>query len=191
MADDKNWWAMFGLDRPSPDAAEAEPPVALLLDPPEVEALALAARLMARSGDPALAAAARRALVQLAGTVDPERRAALGLGDDFAVDVREGRDAAMPAIALAMRRRRVLRLLYRDALGRETARTVWPIALVIFDHARILAAWCELRSDHRHLRLDRMIGAHVGFEAIPHSRKRLLADWRRTVDWMVDRPMTT
>jgi predicted DNA-binding transcriptional regulator YafY len=48
-------------------------------------------------------------------------------------------------------------LAYADTLGRRTARTVLPIALLYYVEAVVLAAWCELRADFRHFRVDRIV----------------------------------
>ena len=45
--------------------------------------------------------------------------------------------------------RRKIGLCYRDELGRETRRTVWPVKVAYLETVRHLAAWCELRQDFR------------------------------------------
>ena len=45
--------------------------------------------------------------------------------------------------------------------GRRSTRIVWPVAVGFFDHARMLAAWCETREAFRHFRLDRMAAVAV------------------------------
>ena len=43
-------------------------------------------------------------------------------------------------------------LHYRDEHGRDSERTIWPIAIGYHEAVRILAAWCELRRDFRSFR---------------------------------------
>ncbi|MGA8448354.1 MAG: WYL domain-containing protein, partial [Roseiarcus sp.] len=74
---------------------------------------------------------------------------------------------------------RKLELAYVDKAGRSSTRVVWPIALGFFDHARMLAAWCETRQAFRHFRLDRMAAVEVLDERLPKRRRALLIDWRR------------
>ena len=55
-----------------------------------------------------------------------------------------------------------LRTLYRDIAtlreqGARTQRRIWPFAMAFFDHARLIAAWCELRADLRHFGADRVV----------------------------------
>jgi predicted DNA-binding transcriptional regulator YafY len=58
--------------------------------------------------------------------------------------------------------RRVLRMDYR---GREqmanTAREIEPLGLVFYSAAWYLVAWCRLRQDYRHFRVDRIRGLDV------------------------------
>ncbi|WP_373418558.1 WYL domain-containing protein [Roseinatronobacter sp. S2] len=55
----------------------------------------------------------------------------------------------------------------------------WPVAFGYFDHAELLAAWCEQRDDFRHFRIDRIENLALLDENIPRSRNSLLAAYRR------------
>ncbi len=44
----------------------------------------------------------------------------------------------------------------------------------------MLAAWCELRGDWRHFRLDRIAAATPTQDPPPRRRQVLLAEWRRS-----------
>ncbi len=55
-----------------------------------------------------------------------------------------------------IRTRRKIHVVYMDQDGRETARTLQPLALFFFNPVWLLAAWCELRQDFRNFRLDRI-----------------------------------
>ena len=48
--------------------------------------------------------------------------------------------------------------------------------------SRIVVAWCELRSDFRHFRTDRMQKAEISPKRYPGTRAKLLARWRGTLD---------
>ena len=53
--------------------------------------------------------------------------------------------------------RRVLRLCYRTgSRGDETTRDVEPLGVVFYGGAWYLVAWCRLRRDFRHFRIDRI-----------------------------------
>jgi predicted DNA-binding transcriptional regulator YafY len=42
----------------------------------------------------------------------------------------------------------------------------------------VLIAWCELRRDFRHFRLDRIAAAEATADRLPRRRRVLLAEWR-------------
>jgi predicted DNA-binding transcriptional regulator YafY len=73
-------------------------------------------------------------------------------------------------------------LHYRDEHGRDSARTIWPIAVGYLDTARHLIAWCELRRDFRSFRADRVVEATYLDEKYPERREALRAKWRKTLD---------
>ena len=52
-------------------------------------------------------------------------------------------------------------LNYRDEHGRDSERTIWPIAVGYHEAVRLLAAWCELRKDFRSFRTDRVVDADL------------------------------
>lgn len=57
-------------------------------------------------------------------------------------------------------------------------RTIWPPVLGYYDHARLLAAWCETRQAFRHFRCDRIQALTVEAQRIPRRRQQLLKEWR-------------
>jgi predicted DNA-binding transcriptional regulator YafY len=147
----------------------------------EVEALALGAGWVEGRADEGLKRAARGALAKIAAVLPPDRAEALDwptmLAGAGATGEREG--ASLPLIREALGAERKLRLDYVDKEGRSSMRVVWPVALGFFDHARMLAAWCETREDFRHFRLDRMAAVAILDERPPKRRRALLIDWRR------------
>src|SRR6267143_1204039 len=74
-------------------------------------------------------------------------------------------------------------LCYRDEHGRDTERTIWPIAIGYLEAVRLLAAWCELRKDFRSFRTDRVGDALYLDEKYPERRDLLRARWRRSLVW--------
>jgi predicted DNA-binding transcriptional regulator YafY len=147
----------------------------------EVEALALGARWVEGRADEGLKKAARGALAKIAAVLPPERAEALDwptlmagaakLGDEESV--------SLPLVRKALGLERKLELAYVDKEGRRSTRIVWPVAVGFFDHARMLAAWCETREAFRHFRLDRMAAVTVMDARPPKARRTLLRDWRR------------
>ena len=148
----------------------------LMLDGDEADAVMLGLRFVMRRGDEALAAAARSASAKVAAVLpdDLERRTRMsGL-----VVAPSGGDARIVGVIRdAVGLERKLRLSYRDKKGAATERTVWPVAIGFFDGVEVLAAWCELRDDFRHFRLDRITAIDRLEDRPPTPHRILLAEW--------------
>jgi predicted DNA-binding transcriptional regulator YafY len=145
----------------------------------EIEALVLGSRWVAKRGDPELAAAAARALAKIKAVLPADLRdeadaAGLMVGPGDAVPER----IDLARVREAIRRERKLTLDYEDKSARPSRRTVWPFALAYFDRLHVLAAWCELRQDFRHFRIDRIAGLETSEARYPRRRAALLKDWR-------------
>jgi predicted DNA-binding transcriptional regulator YafY len=155
------------------------PPLMFSLE--EVEALALGAGWVEGRADDGLSKAARGALAKIAAVLPPERAEALDWPTMLARAGAPSKSeaASLPLVREALGAGRKLKLAYVDKSGRPSERVVWPVALGFFDHARMLAAWCETRGDFRHFRLDRMAAVAVLDERPPKPRRTLLIDWRR------------
>ena len=64
--------------------------------------------------------------------------------------------------------RRVLRLTYRArARAEDTVRDVEPLGVIYYGGAWYLVAWCRLRADLRHFKLERVRGLEVRAERFP------------------------
>jgi predicted DNA-binding transcriptional regulator YafY len=154
------------------------PPLSFTID--ELEALALGVRFVAARGDTRLARAAETALARIEAVLPEARRGDL---DDIGLMLGPGRDTPPAGVDSDLLRRAIreetrLELDYRDAAGRDTRRTVWPMALAFFERVSILVAWCESRADFRHFRLDRISAARPTGERYPRRRRALMRDWR-------------
>jgi predicted DNA-binding transcriptional regulator YafY len=131
---------------------------ALMFTEDEVEAIAVALRLLRRTGDPGLMDAARGVAGKLAIAMPK------GLRDQFANSAfRVSSHGAPPSsigdlalVRRAIRQSKKLRIDYVSANGEPSARTVCPIAMEYYIEATLVCAWCELRQDYRHFRSDRI-----------------------------------
>jgi len=146
----------------------------------EIEALMLGLRWVADRGDAALAAGAREAASRVAAVLPPDLRRDL---ETSALLVGRRAQASVDAVGLeflrtAIRSGRKLRLAYRDKHEASTERVVWPFALVYFDEARVLAAWCESRADFRNFRADRIVRMELLDETAPRSPAAMLSEWQ-------------
>jgi predicted DNA-binding transcriptional regulator YafY len=156
------------------------PPLMLTAD--EIEVAVLGAQWVAGRADPALARAANDLIAKIAAAVpeelrplilDPAVRSIPSLKAEDRLDVAQ--------LRLAVREGRKVWLRYADEQGRETERTVWPIAVGYHEAVRHLIAWCELRSDFRSFRTDRVSEASFLEARYPARPAQLRAQWRKTL----------
>jgi predicted DNA-binding transcriptional regulator YafY len=129
-----------------------------------------------------LGAAARNALAKIAAVLPQDLRITL---DTSSLLIGPGKaiapgDAELPVIRQAIRTERKLRIGYADGGGRTSKRTIWPFALAFFDRVRMVVAWCEMREDFRHFRIDRISTVQLVDKRYPRRRQVLLRDWRIT-----------
>lgn len=153
----------------------------LMFDEQEIEALVLGARIVESWADPQLARAAGDAIAKVE-TVIPARlrrhmaeTALLAPANHFtepmAIDPGELRQA--------IRHHFKVQLSYRDGQDRSTERTVRPLALAFYGPVWLLASWCELRSDFRSFRLDRIGQLRVLEESFQPEPGRTIYDFIR------------
>jgi predicted DNA-binding transcriptional regulator YafY len=152
----------------------------LMFSDEELEALVLGLRWVAQRTDASFEHAAMNALAKIAAVLpDDLRNNVEGIG----LIAFPGRDADqqrfdLTSIRGAIRSEQMVVIDYADVTGQHTRRTVWPIALAFFERSRVLAAWCELRRDFRHFRIDRIIALHETGERYPQRRRVLMKQWR-------------
>jgi predicted DNA-binding transcriptional regulator YafY len=157
------------------------PPLMLTAD--EIEAVVLGAQWVSRHGDPSLVNAAQ-SLVAKIGAVVPERLQPLILDPITALPPRC--DAMPKEVDLVALRRQIrsghkIRLRYCDEREQVTERVVWPVAIAYFEMARLVAGWCELRSDFRHFRTDRIAEMTLLEVKYPERPTTLRALWRKSL----------
>ena len=127
----------------------------------ETEAIVLALALLERTGDAALKQSAKRVGQKIAAAVPPPLRQVLAANTLHAwgavAQAPSGIDLAV--VRAAIRDERKIEIGYRDEQGRQTERTIHPIALIYYSETANIVAWCELRQDLRHFRVDRIESA--------------------------------
>ena len=136
----------------------------LMFTEDEAEAIAVAMRLLARTGDPGLQKAAESVLSKVTLVVPDPLRDYLNATPVYVsksgAPVPMRRD--LPAtIRHAIRGNRKMRIAYLDGDGRATLRVIQPFAVAYYVEATLICAWCELRNDVRHFRSDRVVSADV------------------------------
>jgi len=152
----------------------------LMFSADEIEALVLGSRWVARRAeDPRLGDAAANALSKITAVLPEELRDSVD-GSNLLVGGGEVIPAQvdLSAIRLAIREQKKLVIAYRNAGGTATERTIWPFAVGFFDRVRVVIGWCELRTDYRHFRLDRIERMEALPERYPRRRAAMLKEWR-------------
>lgn len=155
----------------------------LMLTPDEIEAAVLGAQWVAGRADPVLAKAAQDLIAKIVETV-PARLQPLAL--EPASSARPKCDDEPDGIDMTQLRAHIyankkILLHYRDEQGRDTQRTIWPIAVGYLETVRHLAGWCELRSDFRSFRIDRIAQAMFLDEKYPERRAVLRLKWIKSM----------
>jgi predicted DNA-binding transcriptional regulator YafY len=153
------------------------PPLMFTIE--ETDAISIGVRLLRRLRDPKLEAAAQSVLAKLAAVVPQELQPQLVAAPLY---VSEGSAPAVTGIDLsqlrnAIRETRKLAITYANEEGRRTQRTIWPIAMAYYVDVTLVGAWCELRQDFRHFRVDRILSARVLDERFPANSGKLMAEW--------------
>jgi predicted DNA-binding transcriptional regulator YafY len=151
----------------------------LMFTEDEIDAIAVGALLVRRLRDAGLQAAAERVIEKVA-TVLPDALRHGVVAAPFLVSVGsaavpEGIDLA--DVRRAIRETRKIRISYADGGGKVSHRTVWPIAMIYYVDVTLLGAWCELRKDYRHFRVERIVTSSVLEESFPTADGKLMEGW--------------
>jgi predicted DNA-binding transcriptional regulator YafY len=157
------------------------PPLMFTAD--EARALAVATQMARQWLDPSLALAASDAMSRVMSVLPGSIRAEVeslpmgvpggGLEPQVAQCLQLLREAAQ--------KRKVLRLDYLDLQEQLSLRTVWPLGCFFWGKVWTLAAWCELRSDFRSFRIDRIQSATPTGQIYAAQAGRTLPDMLRQV----------
>lgn len=129
----------------------------LMFTDDEIEAISVALTLLSRIGDQGLVNSANRVSEKIASVLPDREEKHIALDhlkvSNWNTVPRSKID--LKIVRQAIRKQRKLAVEYNDAEGIKTSRIVWPLALVYYIDNIMLAAWCELRNDFRHFRMER------------------------------------
>lgn len=151
----------------------------LMFTEDELEALVLGARIVGSWADAALARAAGDVLVKVDAVLPPRLKNRLADSPLHAPDFHVPGEvtAALGDLRGAIARRCKVFLSYTRADGQKSQRIVLPLGLFYWGATWSLAAWCELRDDFRHFRLDRVERLEVLDERFSDQPGRTLEDF--------------
>ena len=152
----------------------------LMFDAEEVEAIVVALDLLGRTGDRTLLTAAKRARAKIATVLPGDSDRSLAECSLYASSWHAipGSIVQPSLLRRAIRDETKLLLTYADSEGQTTVRTVKPVAVIYYVEVIILAAWCELRGDFRHFRIDRILACTLNGEKFLGQSEKLRSVWR-------------
>ncbi|WP_133131127.1 helix-turn-helix transcriptional regulator [Legionella yabuuchiae] len=157
----------------------------LMFTEEEIEALVLGSRWVARRTDKNLRLAATNVLAKISSVLPEDLRHKLEYSGLLIGPVKtaiENDDEKEALIRDAIRREYKLQMKYIDAKGDESQRIIWPLALGYFEEVHVIVSWCELKTDFRHFRTDRIVKLIQCEKRYPQSRQTLLKKWREIHD---------
>ncbi len=153
------------------------PPLMFTRD--EIEALVVGARMVRAWGGKTLSDSARLALTKIEAALLPDLRDEIERSRLFAPNFRNVHEGSGPfdTVHCAINRKHILHFDYTREEGLASSRDVRPLALFFWAPAWTLAAWCELRNDFRHFRLDRMRNVVLLGRAFEDEAGKTLAEF--------------
>lgn len=152
----------------------------LMFTAEEVEAIAIGLSLLGRTGDPGLENAARSVARKIADVLPDENPYGV-LSQSVLTSSWHNippSDIDPALLRRSIRDENKLKIQYTEQHGVTSDRVVQPLALVYYVDALVLAAWCELRSDFRHFRVDRLSQCLVTDQHFKESGEALRGKWR-------------
>ncbi len=148
------------------------PPI--MFNAQELEALQLGARMVQRWGDDELGAAADSALTKIRAILPDRLHFEHTLKPEWMLvpEYSSGENARFgEQIRAAIKAQKILNIQYKTAEDRQSSREIWPLGLVFWGNVWTLVSWCELRSDYRSFRLDRIMQLQTTDKDYPHSEE--------------------
>ena len=122
----------------------------------QIDALAVGLSFVERTGDAALASAAREARAKIqAGLPAPEERK-LADAPYFSLHERRNEDTGIEMLRVAVRNKQIVQFSYENADGERSTRRVRPLVIWDLSDGLMFSAWCELRKGFRTFRFDRL-----------------------------------
>jgi predicted DNA-binding transcriptional regulator YafY len=156
----------------------------LMFTEAEIEALVLGVRVVSSWSDPGLARAAGDALARVEAALPERLRTRLGDIRLYApgFHVSPTIVSRLGELRAALDTHHKVWLHYRDEKDDESERSVRPLGLFFWGTKWTLTAWCELRTDFRAFRLDRIIGFNTLDEVFEDEPGRTLDDYFASMD---------
>lgn len=155
----------------------------LMFTSEEIEALVLGSRWVKAYGDQALQASAIKALSKIRSVSSKSIQQDIDTHSLFVPSYDDCNDADpkfAQEIRLAIRDQQKTQIHYKDEKGSASTRTIHPFALAFFGMHQVIIAWCELREDFRHFRVDRILKITQLNQVYSPNKQTLLKRWRES-----------
>lgn len=144
----------------------------------ETEALSIGLAEVQYRGDAKLAAAARDALTKITATLQErqQRDVLHAVSQVYRFTTHEASVVDISAIREACWDERAMHITYEDRKGSVTERRIYPLAVLYFEYAVMLLAYCHLRDGYRSFHVTHIRDATTLDESFRPHRARLLND---------------
>lgn len=154
----------------------------LMFNIEEIEALILGSRWVTSHGDTTLQEAADQAMAKIEAVIPKQHQVRIGRNTLFTPLMSERCDSEQMAVNASQVRQAIrdetpVVINYQDANQSNSIRTVYPFSLAFFDSVQVIGAWCTLREDFRHFRVDRITHIKMLDTRYTPSREQLFRQW--------------
>lgn len=145
----------------------------------ETEALAIGLAEVQFRGDARLADAARDAMAKITATLkeDQQRDVLHAVSQVYRFTTHEASTVDISNIREACWDEKALHITYEDRKGAVTRRRVFPLAVLYFEYAVMLLAYCHLRDDYRSFHVTHIREVQALDESFRPRRVGLLNDY--------------
>ena len=140
----------------------------------ELEALLLGARMVQRWGDSQLGAAGDSALSKIRAILPDKLHFDHAIKPEWLIvpDYMPNEAAQFgEQIRSAIKARHILQIEYTSEQQIGSKRRIWPLAMLFWGKVWTLVSWCELRSEYRSFRLDRITHLESSHTVYPLSEQ--------------------
>lgn len=122
----------------------------------QVDALAVGLSFVERTGDPALASAAREVRAKIQASMPAPEDRKLADAPFYSLQPKRGPSQDNGLLREAIRNQRVVEIVYKDGEGNLSRRRVRPLVIWDLPDGWMVSGWCELREGFRTFRWDRI-----------------------------------
>lgn len=145
----------------------------------ETEALSVGLAEVQFRGDAQLADAACSAMAKITATLkeDQQRDVLHAVSQVYRFTTHEASTVDISAIREACWSEKALRITYEDRKGAVTQRRIFPLAVLYFEYAVMLLAYCQLRDGYRSFHVTHIRDVRPLEESFRPHRVRLLNDY--------------